>query len=190
MRWYTNWFARNRNFRRRTDATPSSNGDSLSETVELIPPRRTMVTRKVLLVVVVLLVAMIGLSDLAIYDIAPHPPTAAKVRAEVKRELAARTQELDRRTCAILATLPRTPRTQKVRHRLRCSQALHPEPTPTATVTVTVPGPRTTKTVTRTAPPKPRRTVTVTPSCPGVETSNGGCVPTKPPTSVPSVRLP
>jgi hypothetical protein len=152
-----------------------------------------MVTRKVFLVVVVLLVAMITLSDLAIYDIAPHPPTALQVRAEVQRELtaavAAQKARDDRRTCALLAAEPHTKATDHVRRELHCYQALHPAPTPTATETVTVPGPHTTTTVTRTPPPRPRRTVTVTPSCHGATTPNGGCVPTQPPTSVPSVRL-
>lgn len=115
-------------------------------------------SRRMFALVVALLVAMMGLSDLAIYLIHPTPPTAVQVRAQIQSELDQRAATVDRRTCAILASLHRTKRSDRVRRQLHCYRALHPQPTATATSTIVMPGAHTTTVTTRTISPSPSKT--------------------------------
>lgn len=163
----------------------------------MTPPRRAMVTRRMFALIVALLVVMMAAEAVALELIAPTGLTPAQVGAQVKHEIQheidTRADARDRQTCQIVASLPRTRSSDKVRHQLHCHRALHPTPAPTTTATAVVvrptPGPTMTKTVITTRP-GPTRTVTRTPQprCTNPAIRKFGC-PTIPPVPTPTLHL-
>lgn len=120
------------------------------------------VSRKMLLLVVIGLVAMMGLSDLAVWQLS-RAPSATTVKHQIDNELHARSVIRDRQTCALLSSVRRTQLTNEVRNALHC-EASTPLQKPGVTVTIQPGMPSQHATPSRAPRPSPSRRPTSHPS--------------------------